>query len=231
MPSPVLSVIVPAYNEADSLPSTIEAVVAALDDPATAELVLVNDGSTDRTHAVMAEIAASCPATVVIVDRPTNGGLGAALASGFERATGAVMTWIPGDGEYELAEVMQGAALLDDHEIVLVRRISRGQLGRNLLSSTMYLLIRILFGFNARGYCGIFIVRRERWQMLTIASRDVFFTLEVAIRARQAGWREAYHQAEWLPRRSGRSKVFNISTVLRNVVELFAFRWRLWRHR
>ncbi len=231
MGEPSLSVIVPAYNEADSLRSTINAVLAALDNPSNVELVLVNDGSTDRTQEVMEDIASSCTASVVIVDRRTNGGLGAALASGFERATGDLLTWIPGDGEYELAEVMQGASLLDDHEIVLVRRTSRGQRGRNLLSSAMYLLIRILFGFDAHGYCGIFLVRRDDWTTLTISSRDVFFTLEVAIRARQAGWRAAYHQAEWQPRRSGRSKVFNVRTVLRNVIELFAFRWRLWRHR
>ena len=231
MTEPSISVIVPAFNEAGSLVSTIEHILAALPEPSRAELILVNDGSTDETHSLMQSVAVSCPAKVVVVNRPVNGGLGAALASGFDQATGTVLTWIPGDGEYDLEEVLAGAPLLDDNDIVLIQRTSRGQRGRNLLSSAMYLLIRVLFGFDAHGYCGIFIVRRDRWNTITIASRDVFFTLEVAIRARKAGWSSAMHQAEWRPRREGRSKVFNVGTVIRNVGELFAFRWRLWRHR
>ncbi len=226
-----ISVIVPAFNEAGSLESTVKHILGAIDDPTSAELVLVDDGSTDETHLLMQRLAETCPARVVIVHRPKNGGMGAALASGFEQASGKVLTWIPGDGEYDLEEVLGGLSMLDDNEIVLIQRTARGQLGRNLMSSAMYLLIRVLFGFNATGYCGIFIVKRSTWDTVAITSRDVFFTLEVAIRARQAGWRTALHQAEWRPRREGRSKVFNLSTIIRNVGELFAFRWRLWRHR
>ena len=229
--TPQLSVVIPAFNEQESLEATVKAVVAALPDPARSELVIVNDGSTDQTLAVAASIAESCVAEVAVVDRPTNGGMGQALASGFARATGDVITWIPGDGEYDLDEVLVGLENLDSSDIVLVTRNSRGQVGRNIVSSIMYGLIRVLFGFNATGYCGIFIIRRDRWQQLTIRSGDVFFTLEVALRARHAGWRIGYVTAEWRPRRAGRSKVFRPTVMLRNVIELFRFRIALWTGR
>ena len=226
-----LSVVIPAFNEQESLEATVKAVVAALPDPARSELVIVNDGSTDQTLAVAASIAEGCVAAVAVVDRRTNGGMGQALASGFARATGDVITWIPGDGEYDLDEVLVGLENLETLDIVLVRRNSRGQVGRNIVSSIMYGLIRVLFGFNATGYCGIFVVSRERWQQLTIRSGDVFFTLEVALRARHAGWRIGYVTAEWRPRRAGRSKVFRPTVMLRNVIELFRFRIALWTGR
>jgi len=227
-----LSVVIPAFNEQESLEATVKAVVAALPDPARSELVIVNDGSTDGTLAVATTIAeSSTTASVVVVDRPTNGGMGQALASGFARATGDVITWIPGDGEYDLDEVLIGLENLESSDIVLVRRNSRGQVGRNIVSSIMYGLIRVLFGFNATGYCGIFIIGRERWQQLTIRSGDVFFTLEVALRARHAGWKISYVTAEWRPRRAGRSKVFRPTVMLRNVIELFRFRIALWTGR
>lgn len=229
--APELSVVVPAFNEEESIASTVDAIVAALPVPTRSEVVLVDDGSTDATLATMRGLAERCPAKVVVVARPVNGGMGQALASGFEAATGDVITWIPGDGEYDLGEVLAGLALLADHDIVLVRRTSRGQFGRNLLSSAMYLLIRVLFRFDAHGYCGIFVVPRQRWETLRVRSRDVFFTLEVALRARHARWRIAEVGAEWRPRRAGRSKVFNLRTVVRNVVELFEFRVHLWRGR
>ena len=227
-PAPELSVIIPAYNEQESLEATVKVVIAALPDPGRSQLVIVNDGSSDQTLALARTIAASCTAAVVVVDRATNGGMGQALASGFERATGDLITWIPGDGEYELGEVLAGLTQLPHHDIVLVKRNSRGQVGRNIVSTIMYGLIRILFGFDAHGYCGIFVISRARWQELTIRSRDVFFTLEVALRARHVGWKISYVTAEWRPRRAGRSKVFRPTVLLRNLVELLRFRVVLW---
>lgn len=228
---PELSVVIPAFNEQESLEGTVKAVVAALPDPNRSELVLVDDGSTDGTLEVARSLSASCPAAVVVVARPTNGGMGQALASGFEQATGEVLTWIPGDGEYSLSEVLAGLPELDRADIVLVRRRARGQTARNIVSTLMYSLIRVLFGFNARGYCGIFVVGRTRWNELAIRSRDVFFTLEVALRARQRRWELAYVDAEWRPRTSGRSKVFRPSVLVKNLVELLRCRVLLWTGR
>ena len=226
--APQLSVVIPAYNEHESLESTVKAVVAALADPGRSELIIVNDGSTDQTLAVANAIAESCVARVVVVDRAANGGMGQALASGLERATGDVITWIPGDGEYDLGEVLAGLDQLPHTDIVLVKRNSRGQIGRNIVSTIMYGLIRVLFRFDARGYCGIFVISRARWQELTITSNDVFFTLEVALRARTSGWKVTYVTAEWRPRRAGRSKVFRPTVLLRNLFELLSFRVKLW---
>ena len=226
---PAISVVVPSYNEAESLVATFDSIVAALPDPEVSEIVLVDDGSTDATAAIMRELADSGRAQVRVVERISNGGMGQALASGFAEATGDVLTWIPGDGEYDLEEILAELALLGSSDIVLFRRKVRDQLARNIVSSLMYLLIRVLFRFDARGYCGIFLIGRTRWESLEINSSDVFFTLELAIRAACGDWRIAYGVAEWRPRRAGRSKVFKISTVLRNAYELLRFRVILFR--
>jgi dolichol-phosphate mannosyltransferase len=224
-----LSVVVPAYNEQDSIAGTAQMITDGVGHCSALQVVLVNDGSDDSTLQRMQSIAEASPAHIEIVDRKVNGGMGAALSSGLASATGDVITWIPGDGEYEISEVLAGLAMLDAHDIVLVRRIARGHVGRNLLSSSMYLLIRLLFGFDARRYCGIFVISNQRWHELQVTSADVFFTLEVALRARRRGWRIGHVEAEWRPRRAGRSKVFNLRTVARNLGELLMFRVRLWR--
>ena len=224
-----LSVVVPAYNEQDSIAGTMQMITDGVADCTGLQVVLVNDGSTDSTLQCMQAIAGESAARVDIVDRNVNGGMGQALSSGLAAATGDVITWIPGDGEYDIGEVLAGVALLDSFDIVLVRRVARGSLGRNLLSSSMYVLIRMLFRFDARRYCGIFVVSSQRWHELRVTSADVFFTLEVALRARHNDWRIGYIEAEWRPRRAGRSKVFNLRTVVRNLGELLMFRVRLWR--
>jgi glycosyltransferase involved in cell wall biosynthesis len=228
---PDLSVVVPAFNEAESFERTVGAIVAALPQGLDVELVFVNDGSTDGTLELMRKLEDSGDRVAVVVDRAVNGGLGQALASGCAVASGSLVTWVPGDGEYDLAEILPALSMLDRFDVILARRTSRGQTGRSLLSSVMYLLVAGLFAFDARRYCGIFVIDRARLSELRIQSRDVFFTLEFAVRCKSAGARIGYIEIEWRPRRAGRSKVFNASTVIRNVAELLRFRVDLWRRK
>ena len=226
---PELSVVVPAFNEIESLFATIESIRKAAVDVPTLEIVLVNDGSTDGTLGLMNILAMEHPEQIVVVDRQTNGGMGRALADGCARATGRLVTWIPGDGEYDLAEVLEALPSLAERDVILARRTKRGSRGRNVLSSGMYVLTNALFRFDARKYCGIFLIERETLRRLRVASKDVCFSLEVAIRACRSGLTIGYTNVEWQPRRAGRSKVFNARTVLRNLVELFKLRLTLWR--
>jgi hypothetical protein len=95
----VLSVVIPAYNEEDGIGQIVERVLAtgpALQDCAAAlELIVVDDGSRDRT----AEIVRQYP-DVLLVQHPTNYGYGAALKTGFARATGQWLGFLDADGTY-----------------------------------------------------------------------------------------------------------------------------------
>ncbi len=96
----VLSVVIPAYNEEDGIAAIVERVLAvrpALAEAGVAdlELIVVDDGSKDRT----AEIAAACPG-VRLVRHPTNKGYGAALKTGFGAARGDLLAFLDADGTY-----------------------------------------------------------------------------------------------------------------------------------
>ena len=94
-----LSVVIPAYNEEDGIGQIVERVLAtrrSLQDCAAAlELIVVDDGSRDRT----AEIVGEYP-EVRLVQHPTNYGYGAALKTGFARATGDWLGFLDADGTY-----------------------------------------------------------------------------------------------------------------------------------
>jgi glycosyltransferase involved in cell wall biosynthesis len=95
----ILSVVIPAYNEEDGIGQIVERVLAtgpALQDCGAAlELIVVDDGSRDRT----AEIVREYP-DVHLVQHPTNYGYGAALKTGFARATGQWLGFLDADGTY-----------------------------------------------------------------------------------------------------------------------------------
>lgn len=115
-----VSVIVPAYNCANSIAITVESLLAQTVNQEKLEIVLVNDGSADDTLRVCRELAASDP-RIVVVDKP-NGGVGGARNAGIEAARGRYIAFLDSDDTL-LPETLEAAVrFFDGHydEIDLV---------------------------------------------------------------------------------------------------------------
>jgi glycosyltransferase involved in cell wall biosynthesis len=100
--SPLLSIIVPVYNEARTVVEVLERLMA-IDLPVAREIVVVNDGSTDDTRAVLDEVPAR--AELRIVHAPANAGKGSAIRTGFAHATGTIVAIQDADLELDPAQL------------------------------------------------------------------------------------------------------------------------------
>ncbi len=215
------------YNEEANVRATATAAVAALEDLASEfAVILVDDGSTDRTAAIGIELSAADP-RIKVVTHPVNRGYGAALKTGFANARLDLVTFNDGDGQFDLRDLRLLLEKISDHDMVIGYRERRADaLGRRLTARAWGLLVGILFDIWPRDIdCGFKLFRKEALDSLDLRADGAFISTELLAKARAAGHRIAQVGVNHYPRRHGSSTGNNPRVVLRAFVELFSF-WR-----
>lgn len=117
--APLLSIIIPAFNEERVIASTIESIFN-LQIPSF-ELLVVDDGSTDET-ATMAETAGAR-----VVSHPYNIGNGAAVKTGIRASRGKVLLFMDGDGQHDPADIPRLVSLIDKYHMIVGARMRGSQ--------------------------------------------------------------------------------------------------------
>lgn len=115
-----LSIIVPVYNEARTVARLIERVLAVDLDGVEREVIVVNDGSTDRTHDVLEHIASQRPGLIKVYHHEQNRGKGAAIRTALEHVTGDIVITQDADLEYDPEDYPRLLALFEDPSVQVV---------------------------------------------------------------------------------------------------------------
>lgn len=117
-PAPYLSLVIPAYNEQENIPSLLERVSAALLLTGRPfEVIIVDDGSTDNTRPLLDE-AMKCHAWLRVLRMSRNSGQTAAFEAGFAAGRGQVIATIDADLQNDPEEIPRLLPLLDDYDMV-----------------------------------------------------------------------------------------------------------------
>jgi glycosyltransferase involved in cell wall biosynthesis len=134
--APVLTVIVPVFNEARHLPEVLERLFSS-PCPIDREWIFVDDASTDDSAAILDELAAP---RAKVIRRPGNGGKGSAIQDGIHAATGDFILIQDADLEYDPRDVprLLGPLLADEADVVYGSRFRRE---RPQVHRTMHFLV------------------------------------------------------------------------------------------
>jgi glycosyltransferase involved in cell wall biosynthesis len=227
---PSLSVIVAAFNEEDSIEEVIGEIRASLSRLGwPCEIIIVDDGSSDRTG-VIADLLSDGIPEVRVIHHEENLGLGGVYRTGFEHAQKEYVTLFPADGQFPATIVEQFAPLMESADMVLGYLPDRDSsvLAKGL-SGAERVLYRLLFGTFPR-FQGILMFRRSLLDELHLKSTGRSWTIlmELVIRASRGGYRLMSVPTEMRPRMSGASKVNNLATIWANLKGALSLRRSLW---
>jgi len=161
-----VSIVIPVYNEAESLPVLHETLHQALDEkPIEWEVVYVDDGSNDASLPILIEIASNDPHHVCVVELRRNFGQTTAIAAGIDHAQGDVLVLMDADLQNDPADIpMMLEKLVQGYDVVSGWRINRQDpfLTRKLPSRIANGLISWVTGVNLHDYgCTLKAYRRE----------------------------------------------------------------------
>lgn len=231
-----LSVVMPVYNEADVIDRVIEEleadVVSRFDD---AELIVVDDASTDGTGRTLDELAARHP-RLRVEHAAQNAGHGPSVLRALELAQGDWIFQLDSDRQFDVRDFWKLWERRQDADLVLGVRAGRHDPRHRLvLTRIVRAVVSLLAGRRVRDANVPFrLLRRAVWEDLrpAVASRPLAPSILVTLGAVARGWRVVEVPVRHLPREHGTSTLRALRLVrfsLRGLLQLFSFRYALAR--
>ena len=217
-----LTVFFPFYNEEENIEKLVVHAVEVLEKlDLDYEMILVNDGSRDRTGELADGLARQNPRIKVVHHHP-NRGYGGALQSGFRNATKEWVFYTDGDGQFDVSQIELLLPLAEKFDIVNgYRRNRQDGLIRKINAACWGWLVKTLLRFKARDVDSAFkLYRREIFEHIEMKSTGALIDAEILARARRAGYTLGEIGVRHLPRTAGEQTGANIKVILRAFKEL-----------
>jgi glycosyltransferase involved in cell wall biosynthesis len=231
---PRLTFFFPAYNEEENVERTVQLALEQVGQMVESlEVLIVDDGSTDRTPELADRLSAADPR--VGVHHQSNRGYGGALRAGFANASGALIAFSDGDLQFDLQELRLLLDRLDDPsrkpvDAVIGWRIKRRDpFHRLVIAKTYNAVVSVAFGLRVRDIdCAMKVFRREVFDGLRLDSDGPFLSAELLIKLRARKVPMAQVGVHHFPRAAGTNTGASFVKILRTFRDIGKLRLALW---
>lgn len=222
-----ISVILPAFNEEENLQEAVKDALEFLrtiKDPW--EIIIINDGSVDRTGELAEKIGRSQP-RVKVIQHHKNMGYGRSLSDGFAASSYDYVFFTDSDRQFDLKalNVMWPLAKTGVVDLIIGYRINRQDpFLRKLLSRGYNILADFLFGLDVKDIdCAFKIFNKRIFKRIEIESDNFFINTEILAKAKYFKFKILEVGVPHFPRRAGRSSV-SFKYIPLTIKELFRIR-------
>lgn len=222
--SPSISLIFLMFNEETNIASVLQDAISycksALHDW---ELLVIDDGSTDRSAEIVKAIQKDTP-QIRLIQHQKNQGMGAGMTTGVQNAEKKYFIFFPADGQVAPVELNKMIPLLQKTEIVLTTYTNNRTFSRRITSQTLRIFMKLLVGIDFK-LQGLYLFPTQLAVSLLpkIKSKTFFFSFELIHRAVGKGALFSNTELICLPRISGKSKIFNVQRIKKVAFEVIRY--------
>ncbi len=221
-----LTIFFPCYNEEANVERTTQAALCAgqrlTDD---LEVIIVNDGSKDRTGEIAERLSLLNPVVRAVHNNP-NLGYGGALQRGFREARKEWVFYTDGDGQFDFEEIDLLLPLMEKYDIISAYRLDRKDpFMRKFNAFGWTALVNLAFGLGIKDIdCAFKLFPRTLFEEIEMKSMGALIDAEILARAKRRGYSIGQVGVHHYPRTAGEQTGANLSVILRAFRELFKLR-------
>lgn len=212
----------PALNEEKNIKAAIDDTLSAFREfGLDAELVVINDGSTDSTPVLVKEKIDENPAVIRMINHDTPEGIGASFWDGVDSALGVVVCLLPADNEIEARELLRYFKLLEDVDMVIPFVFNKEvrSFARNTVSLLYKLIINNTFLIFLNYTNGAVLYRKSLLDELDYRSNSFFYQTDILIKLIKRDYLFAEVPYRLRTRKWGKSKALSLSSFFRVAVD------------
>lgn len=220
-----ISAFFPCYNDEATIASMVNLALVTIDKVgAEGEVIVIDDGSSDGSPTVLAELASE-EARLRVVTHEHNRGYGGALLSGFAAATHQWVFYTDGDAQFDPAEL---ALMVEragpDVDVVQGYKLRRADnLVRRVIGRVYHRSVALMFGLRIRDTdCDFRLIRREVLDRLHLVHTSGVICVELVRKLQDAGARFVEVPVHHYPRLHGQSQFFRVPAVASTARDLVA---------
>ncbi len=212
-----ISIVVPAYNETESLPELLSQIAKALGSE-TWEVIAIDDGSNDTTWQTICDLSKKYPLTGLMFG--ANKGKAAALAAGFNEASGTYIATLDADLQDDPAEILPMINLMEEKKFDLVsgwKKVRHDPAGKRLPSKIFNAVVGFSTGIHLHDFnCGLKVYRNEAAKSLQLYGEMHRYT---PVLAHRNGFRIGEKAVNHRARIHGKSK-YGLARFFRGYTDL-----------
>ena len=214
-----LTIAIPAYNEDENIEWVIEDALQKLPEYfADFEIVIVDDGSTDKTGAIGDQLAAAHRSVRVL--HQENGGFSRAMLAGILASKKEFVAYMPADGQFLIDDMRHCFEVMEKSDLVLGYRGGRPDytLRRMVMSYGYLIILTILFGIKYMDVGWVNIWRTSKVQSLKLTGTGGIFILsEIVVKFMREGYTITEAPSFYHVRKSGVAKNAKLSVALKTL--------------
>jgi len=220
-----ISVFFPAYNEEGNIEKTVVDAKEILKNIASSwEIIIVNDGSKDKTLEVSKKLSKE-DKRIRVISHSVNRGYGGALKSGYEASKYPWVAFADSDGQFDFSEIKKFIAKGKKADLVLGYRLERADpFMRKVFTWGWKLFPRFMFGLKVRDYsCGFWLMKKKVFDSIQpLVGEEKVTKIEMLVKAKRMGYKFAEVGVHHYPRKFGKQTGADIKVVVKSIIDLFS---------